>query len=136
MAEILFDLMICFKIETNDEIDTITNILNINPTDYILKGVSRSVVLEPAEKNVWMYDKKYRNCNSIETLLQNFFEDIPNLFNKIGELRAYGEISIRLSIISDFAQIGFTLSEKDIKYLNCLNIPVEISIFSWGGCIE
>lgn len=136
MAEILFDLMICFKIETNDEIDTITNILNINPTDYILKGVSRSVVLEPAEKNVWMYDKKYRNCNSIETLLQNFFEDISNLFNKIGELKAYGEISIRLSIISDFAQIGFTLSEKDIKYLNCLNIPVEISIFSWGGCIE
>ena len=83
MAEILFDLMICFKIETNDEIDTITNILNINPTDYILKGVSRSVVLEPAEKNVWMYDKKYRNCNSIETLLQNFFEDIPNLFSQV-----------------------------------------------------
>ena len=40
MAEILFDLMICFKIETSDEIDTITNILNINPTDYILKVVS------------------------------------------------------------------------------------------------
>lgn len=129
-------MLICLRIETNESIDHISNILGVKPTDFILKGESKSKALSPSEKNIWMYDKKIKDCKEIGENIFLFFEKLPNIFEKIEAIKKVGMISIRLSVISDFAQIGFDLSERDINIINRLGVPIEISFFSWGGCID
>ena len=41
-----------------------------------------------------------------------------------------------LSVVSLYAQIGFTLSPSDLDLLNKLDVAVEMSVFSWGGCVD
>ena len=45
-----------------------------------------------------------------------------------------GSMRIRLSLISLYGQLNYTLAPEDIAFLNDLHIPLEISVFSYGGC--
>ena len=136
MIDTKFELSICLKIETDEDIDMISNVLNLSPTDSIKKGTRKSKVLDKAESNIWMYDVKYGTCNDIGKSLHEYLESIPQLFCKTEELKKIGTIAIRLSIVSDFAQIGISLSEEEVALLNRLQIPIEMSILSWGQCVD
>ena len=136
MAVTTFDFLIWLKIETEEDIDFITDVLNLKPTDSIQKGERKSKVLAPAESNIWIYGAQYRDCTHTEGKMSEFLEGIPLLFRKIEELRKIGIVTIRISLVSEFAQIGANLSEKDLLLLSRLQIPLEISVFSWGGCID
>lgn len=132
----MFDLLICLAIETDEKIESISAVLNTHPTDAIIKGEQRSKIIAAAEKNIWMYDEKHRECKEIGRKFVDFFDNIHQIFVKIEELKKLGRVSLRVSIISEFAQIGVCFSEKDLNLLNYLNIPLEISILSWGQCLE
>ena len=73
MIDALFDLSICLKIETEENIDFITDILSQKPTDSIKKGERKSIVLDEAESNIWMYDVKYGACKNTEGMISDFF---------------------------------------------------------------
>ena len=136
MIDATFDVSICLKVETERDIDLITDILNVKPTDSIKKGERRSKVLDAAECNVWIYDEEHTGCKSTEEMLYNFLKKIPQLHQNIEDLKRIGIVTIRVSVVSDFAQIGFGLSEDDLSILSELQIPLEISVFSWGQCID
>lgn len=136
MIDTTFDLSICLKIETEENIDFITDVLNLRPTDSIKKGERKSRVLDEAESNIWMYDVKYGACKNTEGMLCGFLEGIPRLFQKIKDLKKIGTATIRISIVSDFAQIGVGFAENDLLLLSRLQIPIEISVISWGQCMD
>ena len=132
----MFDLLIVLKIETDENIEFVSDILNLSPTDSIKKGERKYKLLDESERNIWMYNKKIRDCKEIGDKLCEFLENIPQLFLRIEELKKIGIVTIRMSVVSEFAQIGVSLSEKDLTMLSCLKIPFEISIFSWGKCVD
>lgn len=136
MVKNTFDLIILLKIETDENLDYISDILNLSPTDSIKKGERKLKFSDEAESNIWMYDKKFRDCENIGNKLCGFLESIPQLSQKIDDVKKIGTITMRISLISDLAQIGITLSEKDLALLSDLQIPLEISVFSWGGCVD
>ena len=134
MTDATFNLSICLKIETEENIDFITDVLNLRPTDLIKKGERKSRVLDAAESNIWIYDVKYGDCKNIEGKISEFLDGIPQLFQKTKDLERIGTVTIRISIVSDFAQLGVGFSKKDLSLLSCLQIPIEISVLSWGQC--
>ena len=136
MIDTKFELSICLKIETDEDIDIVSHVLGLSPTDFIVKGTRKSKVLEEAESNIWMYDVKYGTCKEIGKSLREFLESKPQLFHKIEDLKKIGTITIRISIISDFAQIGIGFSEEELVFLSRLQIPIEMSILSWGQCVD
>lgn len=136
MTTTMYDLSICLKIETEESIDSVTEILGQIPTCSIKKGERLSRVLEPAESNIWMYDVKYRDCKDNVGLMSNFLGGIKNIFQRIESIKAIGNVTIRVSVVSDFAQLGIGFSEEELLLLSSLQIPLEISVLSWGMCID
>ena len=64
MIDTTFDVSICLKIETEESVDFITDILNLQPTDSIKKGERKSKILDETENNIWLYDVKYGACKN------------------------------------------------------------------------
>lgn len=129
-----FDLAICLIIESAEPIEYISKIMGIHPSRSINKGESRFSFIRKADNNIWMFRKRYKQPARFSECLQQFFEEIPERKSSICEVKQLGTCTLRISIISVFGQIGFSLSERDIRLLNQLEIPLEISIFSFGNC--
>ena len=134
MTDTIFDLHISLIIATPKEIEEITDFLGVEPTDFTRKGQTRSKVIPKASENHWFFTKKHRNLKEIGCTISDFFNEFSDLPKKVSALGGDTKASIRLSVISDYAQIGFCLSPQDLELLNKTNIPFEISILSWGEC--
>ena len=132
MTETIFDLHISLIITTPKEIEEITDFLGVEPTDFIKKGQSRSKVTPKATENRWIFTNKHRELKEIGCTISDFFNEFSDLPKKVGTLGGDTKASIRLSVISDSAQIGFCLSPQDLELLCKINIPFEISVLSWG----
>lgn len=135
-----FDLRIVLRFETMkslSEIEYITKLLNIEPSKVIKKGeiLSKKPLLK-SKSFVWQLEtERILNCSDIDNQIEDFFTRYPSIIKNIEYLNNYTTIRFRISIVSDFAQVGFSLSTKSIELLKRLNVPCEISIFSWGGVI-
>ena len=136
MTDTSFDLSIFLRIETNIAPEDIVNLLNVSPTAIIPKGDHLFAFVGKVNNNIIIYENKYRSCQCIGNRISNFFEEYQEITNKIDELRKFCFCSLRLSIISDYAQIGLSLSPEDLQLLNKFNLPFEISVLSWGGCMN
>lgn len=134
MTENTFDLIVYFKIETNKSKEIVTNILNLSPTPFSFKGGTN--VIGEIKDNIWIVREKFENCKEVGTGIKQFFEKRPTIVKKIKELKRYGQCSVILSVVSLYAQIGFVLSDKDLNLFNELGVNVEVSVFSWGGCVD
>lgn len=131
-----FDLGICLIIESAEPIEYISKIMGIPPSRSIKKGESRFVFTSKADNNIWMFRKRFKKPTGFSACLQQFFEEIPEFDSRISELMHWGTCALRISVVSVFGQIGLSLSPKDIGLLNQLEIPVEISVFSYGNCVN
>lgn len=74
----LFDLAICLRVESDKSIEHISEIIGEKPSNIFLKGKAFSKVFEPPKKNVWLFEKKYRECTEIgnkpKTILTKFLK--------------------------------------------------------------
>ncbi|MGM9602720.1 MAG: hypothetical protein ACI3W5_14200 [Faecousia sp.] len=85
---------------------------------------------------VWTLSKRFQKCTDIDTNLSEFLECIPDYHKFVQRLKQYGECVVRISVVSTFGQFGFSIAPSDIGILNQLNIPLEITVFSYGECID
>ena len=127
-----YDMSICLIIETDETIEYITDIVGVTPTEYLRKGEKKLKFAEPSDKNKWFFKERFKSCTEIGENFSKYFEKIPQIFRVINDLKKIGLVAIRLSIVSDYAQIGCVLSPEDLGLINDLGVPLEISIFSWG----
>lgn len=136
MTNATYDLTISLLFKSANEIEHISSIMEVSPTSYINKEHSKHRFIE-CNTNVWVYAKKYKDYDgSIAIHIEDFFSYIPDYLSKIASARKYAECTLRISIVTDWAQSGFSLEPKELDTIRSLNIPLEVSIFSWGNCMN
>ena len=121
-----FNVHLGIIVDTRKPLDVISNIIGVQQTNQFRTDTG----------NRWVYTKIFKGQENINNCLQEFYASIPNLAGKINDLRQYGSCVFRISIVSLLGQLGFTLSEFDLQFLSQFNIPLEISILSFGKCID
>lgn len=136
MMESQFDLTVGLIIKTSEPLEFITEIMGVFPTKSLRKGEGYFSFSEEVDNNIWIMRECYKERADIGSCLQDYFEHIPDYFHRINQVKRYGVCTFRISIVSIYGQIGFSLSKKDLLLLNQLNIPCEVSIFSYGNCID
>ena len=88
------------------------------------------------KENSWIYRVQYGEQTDIENCVRCFLELVPDFSSKLAKIHEIGECVLRISIVSLYAQLGISLSSNMLKLLNNLNIPFEITVFSFGNCID
>ncbi len=125
-----FDLTVRLIIKSAESLDFTTKLLGIEPTPLPKSATGIDL------SNIWVLQKHYERQQDISESIHDFFLTIPDFETRISKMKAYGECAIRISIITEFGQFGFALKPNDIQLLNRLCIPFEVSVFSFGNCIE
>lgn len=123
-----FNLTIALIIRTEAPIELITNIIGYSP--------SKCVCDHSTSENLWIRYERYKNIVDIEDYLSCFFVSMPNIDRQILAAKAYGSITLRLSLVSEYGQFGFVLSPTDLALLQRIDVPLEVSIFSLGNCMD
>lgn len=136
MMQEQFDVAIGLIITTTIKLELITQIMGIAPTKSVQKCDEKSVLSDKLNSNMWIFRERFKYQSDIDTCMYKFFKSIPNLKDKIYEANRYGSCVLRISLVSEYGQIGFSLSANNIQFLSELDIPVEVSIFSYGQCID
>ena len=136
MVNSTYDLTISLTFESVDPIGHISSIMGVSPTSYLNKERSKFSFYK-SDKNIWVYAKKYRDYDgSISIQLEDFFAGIPDYSSKIKNARQYAKCAFRISVVTNWAQSGFSLGTKELEVIHCLDIPLEVSVFSWGNCVS
>lgn len=136
MINSVFDLAISLKFESENALDWISDLLGVCPTTYIPKGMTLFDFVK-ADKYIWVLTKRsseYDGNKPIE--IGTFFDTVPDILLKIEDIKQHARCSFRISVVSEWAQIGYTINPENLAYLNRLSIPLEISVFSWGRCVD
>lgn len=136
MTNSTFDLALSLKFESENTLDWLSDFLGIYPTTYIPKGTSQFDFIK-YDKNIWILTKKYSNYNGNDPIgIDSFLDSISNLLPKIEDIKQHINCSFRVSVVSEWAQICYTIKPDSLAILNRLSIPLEISVLSWGHCID
>lgn len=136
MTNSTYDLTISLLFKSVKDIEHISSIMEVQPTSYINKEHSKYRFIE-CDTNVWVYAKKYQDHDgSIAVHIGDFFSYIPDYLSKIASARKHADCTLRISIVTDWAQSGFSLGTNELEIIRSLDIPLEVSIFSWGNCMD
>lgn len=132
MSISVFDITIALLVQTTAPLDVISEIMETIPTKQAPTFNSDGKVI--GEKcNTWVFHTQYKNQTDLDMCLCNFLSRIPDISQKILLAKQYGKCALRLSIVSIYGQFGFELKPSDLQILTPLDIPLEISVFSYGN---
>ena len=115
--------------EKNIDIDFSEDIV---PTKTIKKG---DVIFRErkAPKNRWMYILEFDNEEEYYFNLERMINQLCERSKYVNQLtKIYEEVSIKIFIGQDFAQIGFFLPNHILKKIALLDCEVSIEIISFG----
>ena len=136
MKDHKFNVKITLFVRTFESVDTITQIMGVSPSKVIIDKNESVAVDDKSAGNIWALSRKYNRRINVDECLQHFVGQIPDYKKKIELLKQHGLCTIRISVISLLGQIGFSLCSEDIRLLHELGISMEVSIFSYGYCLE
>ena len=131
-----FNLSVALIIKTSEPLELISQIMGVMPTGCLEKGESIHSFQPKADKNTWWLKESYGRKTDLGASLQNYFESIPRFIEKIDQIKQIATCALRISVVSIYGQIYFSLSPRDTELLSQIGIPFEVSIFSYGDCIE
>lgn len=131
-----FNATIGLIIKSSKHTKIISNIVGFPPAKELAENTIDPCVSPKGNTKIWIIKKRYEDRTDIETCLQDFLNDIPNYQLCVQQIKQYGTCAIRISIVTSFGQFGFSLSPTDFHILAELGIPLEISVFSLGECIN
>ena len=129
-----FNLTIALLVYTTKTVADISTVMEIDPTEARTASIGYSGFNNESSCNLWILHKRYHKVTDIDTFIQRFFDQVPNFTDKIQLINQYCKCVLRLSIVSIYGQLGFSLSQEDIMLLRQVDIPVEISFLSYGNC--
>ena len=131
-----FNITIALLIHSVKPIAEISTVMEMDPTEIRTYGTGSGDFEKESLCNLWIFHKRYQQVTDIDELIQEFLVQVPNLSEKIQLLKRHSRCVLRLSIVSLYGQIGFSLSQEDLNLLHHMDIPTEISFFSYGKCID
>lgn len=135
MNQAEFDIGLSLIIRTKESFECISNIMGFEPTKKISLQ-SKTIEAKDVDENIWVYKERYEKCIDIGLVIQEFANGIKDFANKVFLIKKLGTCVFRISIVSIYGQFGFSLSEKDLLLLSDLQIPLEMTFFSYGNCID
>ena len=133
----MIDVFLYFGIDSEKDLSDITSILNVEPSVQCNAEslVFRTLGLQ-AQRSSWTLKEQLVNNGVKQMTIDDFFKKYPSILEKKNLLSQMGKMRIRLSIISLYGQFLYHLTPQETEVLSVLNIPVEISVFSYGRCEE
>ena len=126
MSTIRLNIHLGIMVDTPESPEVISSIMEVPPTKLFKTDTG----------NRWVHIKLYKNQKDIDNCIQEYFASIPDVVEKIKRVQQYGSCVLRVSVVSLLGQFGFCMSKSDLQLLSQLDIPMEISIFSFGCCID
>lgn len=133
----MIDVFLYFGIDSEKDLSDITSILNVEPS---VQCNAESLVFQTlglqAQRRSWTLKEQLVNNGVKQMTIDDFFKKYPSILEKKNLLSQMGKMRIRLSIISLYGQFLYHLTPQETEVLSVLNIPVEISVFSYGRCEE
>lgn len=106
------------------------------PTKIINKGDAVGL-RRKAPKNRWMYKISYDNEKEYLESLDKMVNLLSDKAEYINELtRTYEEVSVKIFMRSEFAEMGYSIPSQIIKKLSLLDCPLDFYILSFGMVID
>lgn len=131
-----FDVTMALIIHTTESLSRITEIMGIAPTTSIKGCDANTDDLSMSGESIWIYHTKYKRKTDLDQCMQQFVAQFSDFSSRVTEAKKNGICAIRISIVSLYAQFGFSLSNQELQLLSELNIPLEMTVFSFGNCID
>lgn len=114
----------------------IERLLKLKPEMVTKRGEVRSKVFGPSKIDVWSYKAMPRTGDAMSKHLSVLAAKLVSRQRAIRSLAKEYKVEVYCSYISDLAQGGFTIPPKVQKVFSECNLPLAISILSWGGVID
>lgn len=135
MFESEYSVAISFIVKGCD-LNMVDNLIKVKATQFYSVGDCISGCLPPLSENLWIFTKKFCEHRFMDYMVQDVIKTCELDSEKIKFINDIGRCCLRISIQSDYAQIGIDISNKSIQSLSSIGIDVEMSIFSWGGVLD
>jgi len=114
------------------------NVINIDlgpqilPTKIVKKG-DIIAIGRKSDKNRWFHAIKFDSEKQYKQLLEKMLSTLTEKRDNIKEIKKeYELVSIDVYIRSDYAQIGYSISNSIIKKLALLECAINFEILSFG----
>jgi hypothetical protein len=116
------------------DFEAISRDLTLQSTDTRTKGELLNK-LPPiiSEEDCWLYEIALTDNEGLDPRMQALLEALEKAAAPLAELRARFEVTLRLYVQSDYAQIFYRLMPDTLRRLAAIGLPLEVSVLSWGG---
>ena len=132
MVNCLYDVSISLKTVTDKSIESVSDSIGFMPTEVFRKGSKPFRNADyTSPHNVWLLTERYPEQSDIRYAVGRFFQKFGDCAAKANRMQE-AEAAIRISLVSDFAQMGFTLTDAELDFLKRSCLPIEFSVFSFG----
>ena len=131
-----FDVTVGLIIRTTEHPEKVSAIMGVQRSPSGNLHCSYEKGMCNAEEHIWIYRTRYEVQTDVEACIKRFLSDVPEFPSRIAEVQKIGECVLRVSIVSIYAQLGFALSPDILKPLFDMNIPIEMTVLSFGNCVD
>ena len=121
---------------SGDEVDfaAIEQGLALRATDTRTKGELLNK-LPPivSEEDCWLHEIELSDNEGSDSRMHALLSALEAASDVLAALRAKHEVTLRLYVQSDYAQIFYRLMPDTLSRLARIGLPLEVSMVSWGG---
>jgi hypothetical protein len=121
-------------IDSNLNFEEINKNLTITPTKTIKKGqmIGKTKNIE-APYDIWSFEMKFDDGETFNECFDRLINEFLPFSKFIKEIStSFYKVGLSCYIRSDFGQLGFELSVKNIILLKEIGIPIEFHVLSFG----
>ena len=128
-------VMVCSLVIRAESInmEDITKNILVDNYKIVMKGEVISKIVPPLENDCYSYETQGESGESFRQILEKHLDTITPFKEYLQKIKSIYDVSIRIYVQSDFAQIYFELPPETVKKLVEFYLTTEISILSWGG---
>ncbi len=113
--------------------DTVSELLALTPTRTVRKGDLLNRLPEiRAERDEWILRMPLTTPLATDSALNNLLSHLNRRQAQLTQVTGLGEVTLRLSVQSDTAQMTYRLMPQTLTGLAELGLPLEVSSVSWG----
>lgn len=104
--------------------------IKLKPTRFINKG-DLLLLNKIADCDRWIYEKKFSE-NDMEQVIDTFFERLCSNNLSVKDFIKTVNVNLKIGIVSEYGQIGFSLTNNQISVIQSLGLHIDFDIISFG----
>ncbi len=118
----------------NLDFEAISRDLSLQSTDTRTKGELLNK-LPPivSQEDCWLYEIPLADNEGLDPRMHALLQTLEQATSALQALRRQSEVTLRLYVQSDYAQIFYRLMPDTLSRLAAIGLPLEVSVLSWGG---